>query len=294
MTTQQASAVRKSTVLGRKLGGELLKLRVAQGLTQPQAAKHLTATQTKVAKIERGAVPVRDPDLHALCDLYGLERVGPARDRLLALAKADRERRRAKGWWEEYTDLGDLLEYIQLEAGASRIRTFQNQLVPGLLQTPEYARAVVVADDVWEDPDEVDRFVSARIDRQARLTEDKPLELWAVLSEAVLRQQVGGPTVMRGQLERLVEASTMPNVKLQVWPFEAAAHASMSGPFVIVGFEEPAALDVIHVETAGSRLWLEREDDANRHRGLFDSVRRQALSPDDTRARLASFIKEYR
>lgn len=294
MASQQADAGRKSTVLGRKLGGELLRLRDAQGLTQPQAARHLTATQTKIAKMERGFSPVRDPDLHALCDLYGLDRAGPERERLLALAKTDRERRRAKGWWEEYADLGDLLEYIQLEAGASRIRTFQNQLVPGLLQTPEYARAVAVADDVWEDPDEVDQFVAARISRQARLTDDRPLELWAVLSEAVLRQQVGGPAVMRGQLEHLLEVSTMPHVKLQVWPFEAAAHAAMSGPFVIVGFEEPASLDVVYLETAGSRLWLEREEDANRHRGLFDSVRRVALSPEDTRVRLTSLLKENR
>ncbi|WP_411121557.1 helix-turn-helix domain-containing protein [Streptomyces sp. x-19] len=294
MPGQQAGTERKSTVLGRKLGGELLKLRTAKGLTQPQAAEHLTATQTKIAKIERGVVPVRDPDLHTLCDLYGVERPSPARDRLVALAKADRERRKAKGWWEEYTDLGDLLEYIQLEAGATRIRTFQNQLVPGLLQTPEYARAVTVADDVWEDPDEVDQFVAARIGRQGRLTDDNPLELWAILSEAALRQQVGGPSVMQGQLERLLDASSTPNVKLQMWPFEAAAHASMTGPFVIVGFEEPAALDVVYVETAGSRLWLESEDDANRHRGLFDSVRRKALSPEDTRARLASLFKEYR
>ncbi|MFF2805701.1 helix-turn-helix domain-containing protein [Streptomyces sp. NPDC058000] len=294
MASQQAGRERKSTVLGRKLGGELLKLRTAKGLTQPQAAAHLTATQTKVVKIERGVVPVRDPDLHALCDLYGVERPGPARDRLLALAKADRERRRAKGWWEEYTDLGDLQEYIQLEAGASRIRTFQNQLIPGLLQTPEYARAVTAADDVWEDPDEIDQFVAARISRQARLTEEVPLNFWAILSEGALRQQVGGPTVMQGQLERLLEASAMPNVKLQVWPFEATAHASMTGPFVILGFEEPASLDVVYVETAGSRLWLESEDDAHRHRGLFDSVRRKALSPEDTRARLSSLIKEHR
>ncbi|MFI1307007.1 helix-turn-helix domain-containing protein [Streptomyces sioyaensis] len=294
MARQQPDAGRKSTVLGRKLGGELLKLRDAKGLTQPQSAQYLTATQTKIAKMERGFSPVRDPDLHALCDLYGLDRAGPERERLIALAKTDRERRRAKGWWEEYTDLGDLLEYIQLEAGASRIRTFQNQLVPGLLQTPDYARAVAVADDAWEDPDEVDQFVAARISRQARLTDDGPLELWAVLSEAALRQQVGGPAVMRGQLERLLEASTMPNVKLQVWPFKAAAHAAMSGPFVIVGFEEPASLDVVYLETVGSRLWLEREEDANRHRKLFDSVRRIALSPEDTRVRLTSLLKENR
>ncbi|MGP3922342.1 helix-turn-helix domain-containing protein [Streptomyces sp. 8N616] len=294
MASRQAAAGRTSTVLGRKLGGELLKLRDASGLTQPQAADALTATQTKIVKIERGVSPVRDPDLHALCDLYAVERESPVRARLLALAKADRDRRRASGWWQEYTELGDLVEYIQLEDGASTIRTYQNQLVPGLLQTPQYARAVAVADDVWQDPDEVDQFVHVRIARQARLTDDDPLELWAVLSEAVLRQQVGGAEAMKGQLERLLDVSGMPNVKLQVLPFSAGAHASMSGPFVIVGFEEPAAVDVIYLETPGSRLWLEREEDANRHRGLFDNVRRSALSAEDSRALIQGLIKENR
>lgn len=280
-----------STVLGRKLGGELLKLRDASELTQPQAARHLTATQTKIAKIEGGFSPVRDPDLHALCDLYGVARDSEARHRLLGLAKADRDRRRASGWWKEYTGLGDLAEYIQLEDGASTLRSFQNQLVPGLLQTAAYARAVAVADDVWQDPDEIEQFVRVRLARQARLKHGS-LELWAVLSEAVLRQQVGGPETMTAQLEHLIGAVEMPNVKLQVVPFRAGAHASMSGPFVIVGFDEPASLDVIYVETPGSAFWMEREEDANRHRALFDSVRRSALSPEDSRILLSDLIKE--
>ncbi|WP_329569465.1 DUF5753 domain-containing protein [Kitasatospora sp. NBC_01266] len=283
-----------STVLGRKLGGILLELREAKGLTQPQAAAALTATQTKIVKIERGFSPVRDPDLHALCDLYGVERSDSVRQRLLALAQADRERRRASGWWREYTELGDLVEYIQLEDAASSIRTFQNQLIPGLLQTPQYARAIAVADDAWQDPDEIEHFVQARLARQARLTDSRPLELWAVLSEAALRQQVGGRDGMREQLEHLLDATAMANVKVQVLPFAAGAHASMNGPFVIVGFDEPAALDVVYLETASSTLWLERDQDAHRHRGLFDGVRRSALSPEASRVLLNDLIKEYR
>ncbi|MFE9409359.1 helix-turn-helix domain-containing protein [Streptomyces sp. NPDC006704] len=283
-----------STVLGRKLGGELLKLREAKKLTQPQAATFLTATQTKIVKIERGFSPVRDPDLHALCDLYDVGRDSPVRVRLLALAKADRERRRASGWWKEYTELGDLIEYIQLEDGASTLRTYQNQLIPGLLQTPEYARAVTVAHGAWQDPDEIEQFVQARLARQARLTDEKPIELWAILSEAALRQQVGGPATMRQQLERVLDAGEMQNVKIQVLPFKEGAHAAMSGPFVIVGFEEPAALDVVYLETVASTLWLEGEEDANRHRSLFDSVRRASLSPEDSRALVSSLIKENR
>ena len=293
MASRQAATGRMSTVLGRKLGGELLQLREGSSLTQPQAAAALTATQTKIVKIERGFSPVRDPDLHALCDLYGLPRDSSTRDRLLALAQTDRERRRASGWWKEYSELGDLIEYFQLEDGASSIRSYQNQLVPGLLQTPQYARAVTVADDAWQDPDEIEQFVEARLARQARLAGDHPLQLWAVLSEAVLRQQVGGPAVMGEQLEHILRAAEMPNVKLQVLPFNAGAHAGMSGPFVIVGFEEPASLDVVYVETAGSTLWREREDDAQRHRGLFNSVRRSALSPEDSRALVSGLIKEF-
>nr|WP_280672541.1 DUF5753 domain-containing protein [Kitasatospora sp. MAP12-44] len=272
----------------------LLELRDAKGLTQPQAAAALTATQTKIVKIERGFSPVRDPDIHALCDLYEVGRTDPLRSRLLGLAQADRERRRASGWWREYTELGDLVEYIQLEDGAASIRTYQNQLVPGLLQTPQYARAIAVADDAWQDPDEIEQFVQARLARQARLTDSRPLELWAVLSEAVLRQQVGGRDGMLEQLEHIFEATAMSNVKIQVLPFAVGAHASMNGTFVIVGFEEPASLDVVYLETASSTLWLERDQDASRHRGMFDGVRRSALSPEDSRALVSNLIKEYR
>ncbi|MGW0734290.1 helix-turn-helix domain-containing protein [Streptomyces sp. NPDC002851] len=294
MATKRTTAGRMSTVLGRKLGGELLKLREAKKLTQPRAAEALTATQTKIVKIERGVSPVRDPDLHALCDLYGIGRKNPTRERLLALAKADRERRRASGWWKEYAELGDFVEYIQLEAGASTIHTYQNQLIPGLLQTPQYARAVTVAQGVWQDPDEIEQFVQARLARQARLTDEKPLQLWAILSEAVLRQEVGGQSIMSEQRERLLEASTMKNVKLQILPYKAGAHAAMSGPFVILGFEAPAAVDVVYLETVLSSQWLEGEEDAYRHRALFDSVRRAALSPEDSRTVVSDLIKENR
>lgn len=294
MTNRRGDAGRRSTVLGRKLGGELLSLREAKKLTQPQAAAALTATQTKIVKIERGFSPVRDPDLNELCDLYGVERNGAAHERLLALAKADRERRRASGWWKEYTELGDLVEYIQLEDGAASIRTFQNQLIPGLLQTAKYARAVAAAHVSWEDPDEIDQFVGSKVARQARLTDEKPLELWAILSEAVLRQEVGGTATMQEQLDHLMEVSAMPNVRLQVLPYKAGAHAAMSGPFVIVGFEEPAALDVVYLETVAASQWLEGEADANRHRNLFDSVRRAALSPADSRTLVSGLIKENR
>ena len=268
---------RASTVLGRKLGGELLGLREAVGLTQPAAAAALSATQTKIAKIERGWVPVRDPDLLSLCSLYGVAEESRVTD-LLLLARADRERRRAKGWWHQYPELGALVEYVALEDVAVQVRTWQTAFVPGLFQTPGYARALAVGNAAWRDPDEIERFVEARLARQARLEEADPLQVWAVLSEAVLRQQVGGPAVMRAQLARLRELTAHPQVKLQVMPFLAGAHPGMTSAFNIVSFAENGAMEVVYMDTTSSSLWLESEADAARHGVLFDRIVRQALS----------------
>jgi DNA-binding XRE family transcriptional regulator len=273
----RAAGGRASTVLGRKLGGELLELREAAGLTQPAAAAALSATQTKIVKIERGWVPVRDPDLLSLCSLYGVAEESRVTD-LLLLARADRERRRAKGWWHQYPELGALVEYVALEDVAVQVRTWQIAFVPGLFQTPGYARALAVGNAAWRDPDEIERFVEARLARQARLEEANPLQVWAVLSEAVLRQRVGGPAVMRAQLARLRELTGHPQVKLQVMPFLAGAHPGMTSAFNIVSFAENGAMDVVYMDTTSSSLWLESEADAARHSVLFDRIVRQALS----------------
>jgi DNA-binding XRE family transcriptional regulator len=268
---------RASTVLGRKLGGELLELREAAGLTQPAAAAALSATQTKIVKMERGWVPVRDPDLLSLCSLYGVAEETRVAG-LLLLARADRERRRAKGWWRQYPELGALVEYVALEDVAVQVRTWQIAFVPGLFQTPDYARALAVGNAAWSDPDEIERFVEARLARQARLEEANPLQIWAVLSEAVLRQQVGGPAAMRAQLARLRELTAHPQVKLQVLPFLAGAHPGMTSAFNIVSFAENGAMDVVYMDTTASSLWLESEADAARHGVLFDRIVRQSLS----------------
>lgn len=185
-----------STVLGRRLGGELLRLREGRSLRQSHAAEALTASVAKVAKIERGLVPIRDPDIRALCHLYG-ETDEVVVGRLLALAKADRERRKASGWWNQYPALQSMAEYVALEDIATGLRTWQLAIVPGLLQTPDYARALAVGNGSWEDPDEIEPFVESRMARQIRLTGDRPLELWALVQESVLRQLVGGRAVMR-------------------------------------------------------------------------------------------------
>lgn len=280
-----------STVLGRRLGGELLRMREECGLRQTHAAEALTASPAKVAKIERGQVPLRDPDVRALCHLYG-QTDELVIDRLLALAKADRERRKAHGWWNQYPQLAAMAEYVALEDIATNVRTWQLAVVPGLLQTPDYARALAVGNGHWEDPDEIEPFVESRMARQARLRGEDPLELWAVMHEAALRQLVGGRQVMRGQLGHLLDVGRQPNVKLQVLPYLAGAHPGMNSAFTIVSFAEPGALDVVHVDTTSSTLWLESNTDADRHNVLFDRVTRLSLAQRNSISLIEGILKE--
>ncbi|MBA2945317.1 DUF5753 domain-containing protein [Streptomyces himalayensis] len=282
---------RVSTVLARKLGGELLRLRDEASLTQPQAAAALSATAAKVAKMERGWVPFRDPDIRILCELYGVTDPKVV-ERLLSLAKTDRERRKAKGWWNQYPELRSLVEYVALEEIATGVRTWQGAFIPGLLQTPDYARALAVGNADWDDPDEIERFVEAKVARQARLTDDKPISLWAVVGEGALRQLVGGREVMRVQLARLVEASRLPNVKLQVVPFLSGSHPGMTSAFSVVSFAEPGAMDVVYMDTTSSTLWLESEADAARHNATFERIARNGLALRDSVALIERIRKE--
>ncbi|MFF2504263.1 helix-turn-helix domain-containing protein [Streptomyces sp. NPDC058067] len=272
---------RVSTVLARKLGGELLRLRDEAGLTQPQAAAALSATAAKVAKMERGWVPFRDPDIRVLCDLYGVTDA-KALARLMSLAKADRDRRKAKGWWNQYPELRSLVEYVALEDIATSVRTWQGAFVPGLLQTPDYARALAVGNADWDDPDEIERFVEAKVARQVRLTDGSPLSLWAIVGEGALRQLVGGREVMRVQLAHLLESSRLPHVKLQVVPFLAGSHPGMTSAFSVVSFAEPGAMDVVYMDTTSSTLWLESEADAARHNVTFERIARNGLALRDS------------
>ncbi|KAF4409947.1 MULTISPECIES: helix-turn-helix transcriptional regulator [Streptomyces] len=280
-----------STVLGRRLGAELIKLRTAVGMTQPQAAETLTASTAKVAKMERGWVPIRDPDIRALCELYGV--TDPATvGSLLELARVDRDRRKAKGWWNQYPELPDLVQYVALEDIATSLRTWQLACVPGLLQTAGYARSLAVGNGLWEDPDAIEPFVESRMARQARLTGESPLHLWAVLHEAAIRQLVGGRRVMREQLGHLLDSAQLPNVHLQVVPHSAGAHPGMTSAFTIVSFAEPGAMDVVYMDTASSTLWLESEADATHHSGIFDRITRLSLAQRDSADLIADIRKE--
>ena len=288
------SSLKPSTVLGRQLGDELRRFREAAGVSMAGAAEILDCTKAKVSRLENGHVPVRAPDLRALLEAYRVESPD-ARDRLTALARRSNRRRR-DGWWHQYSEVlsDSYQDQIEMEAICSSVRTFQVQLIPGLLQTPEYVRALQVAGRRWQTPKEIDQVVQVRLARQKRLAGEEPLALWAVLAEGVLRQQVGGPAVMRDQLEHLVGMARHPHITVQVLPFSCGAHSGMFGPYLLLGFPQLASMDLVLTETQTGNTWLEREEDVASYRVLFDDARTTALPPTESLELIRRVAKEHR
>ncbi|MFI0975590.1 helix-turn-helix domain-containing protein [Streptomyces sp. NPDC021093] len=286
--------VKPSTVLGRQIGDELRKFRERSRLSTAEAAEFLDCTKGKISRIENGHVPVRAPDLAALLQAYGVDDPA-ARERLSALARRANRRRR-EGWWHQYgAVLGDAYrDQIEMEAICERVRTYQAQLVPGLLQTEEYGRAVTVASRTWQTPEEVEQFVQVRLTRQQRLTGESPMEFWAILAEGVLRQQVGEPAAMRAQLEHIAAMAELPNITVQVLPFSRGVHPGMFGPYLLLSFPQVASLDLVLTETPTGNIWIERETDVARYQELFDTARTTALPATESLNFIRRTAKEFR
>ncbi|MFF8908929.1 helix-turn-helix domain-containing protein [Streptomyces olivaceoviridis] len=274
---QNGPAVRR-----RKLGAELRMLRTGAGLTSGEAARLVGWHQSKVSRIETGASGVKPADLGLLLDAYQV-RDAHLRELLLMLAGSEDAGGR-HGWWHAYRGVlpPTYRDFISLESQASAMRTLETTVVPGLLQTPEYARAVTRAavKDLAED--RLDTLVEVRLARQDVLRSDPPLVLSAVLDEAVLRREVGGPEVMARQLERLMEAARLPQVRLQVLPFAAGAHVGLTGPFVIFSFPSTSDLDVVVLDQLTSSLYLERKEDLMAYSEAFNTLQFHALSPEES------------
>ncbi len=287
-------SVKPSTVLGRQLGDELKRFREAAGVSMVEAAETLDCTKGKISRLENGHVPVRTPDLNALMHRYAVEDT-ETRERLNALARRANRRRR-DGWWHQYSSvLGDAYrDQIELEAICDRVRTYEVQLVPGLLQTAEYGRAVTVASRAWQTPEEIDQFVTVRLARQQRLSDEAPLEFWAVLAEGVLRQHVGGPAVMSAQLKHMAAMAELPNVTIQILPFARGAHSGMFGPYLVLSFPQVTSLDLVLTETPTGNVWMEREPEVAYYRELFNDARTSALPPTESLALIRRIAEEYR
>ncbi|MER5178452.1 helix-turn-helix transcriptional regulator [Streptomyces sp. NPDC002896] len=274
---QYGTAVRR-----RKLGAELRALRARAGLTSGEAARLIGWHQSKVSRIETGRSSVKASDMPLLLDAYGVR--DPAlRDLLVALAGSDGEGGRTH-WWQAYRELlpPEYRDFIRLESQAVRMRTLETTVVPGLLQTPDYARAVTRAALDGLPDAQIDALVEVRLARQEVLRRDPPLQVSAVLDEAVLRRAVGGPGVMQRQLDRLVEAWQLPHVRLQVLPFSAGEHIGVTGPFVVFSFSNISDLDVVVLDHLTSSLYLEAKEDLKAYTDAFNSLQRLALSPEDS------------
>jgi transcriptional regulator with XRE-family HTH domain len=263
------------TVRRKRLGIELRRLREDAGLTCEDVGQRLDCSGTRISRIETGRINVKPGDVRELLDIYGI--TGTEADPLVQLA---REARR-KGWWHTY---GQVLPpwfeaYIGLEAEAVRQRDFQPMVIPGLFQTEDYARAVLCAAPIAGNAEAIDRQVTLRMERQAILNQASPPDLWVVLSESVLRVQVGGPDVMRSQLRHLVDLAGRSNVTLQVLPFTTAAHVHPVSPFTILEFPESADPTVVYLEHLTGSLFLEDADEVRRYRAVFDHLCAEALGP---------------
>jgi len=271
------------TVGSRRLVIELKQFREAAGLTGEQVAEQMGWSVAKVYRIEGDRVRVLARDVQRLLKLYGIS--GEQADAVMELARMAR----VKDWWHQYS--GAIPEwfqfYVGLEAVASAMQEYNAELVTGLLQTEAYARAVMTAAMRSDGEEEMERQIAVRLERQKRLTAPDAPALWAVMNEAVLHRQVGGPDAMRDQLAHIGQLAARPNVTVQVLPFTAGAHPAMLGSFTVMQFPDPADRDVVYVETGTGALYLEKPEDVRRYSLMIDYLRAQALGPAESRALIA-------
>ena len=276
------------TVRRRRLALELRRLREAARLTCEEVADHLECSASKISRVETGRVSVSPRDVRDMLELYGVP--ADQRESLVQLARDSRQ----KGWWHAYSDTmqPQMATYIGLESAASEIRIYEVSLIPGLLQTEDYARAVIRAGMVNSPAEDIERRVALLMARQPAVVRDDPPKVWAVLDEAALRRRVGGSGLMRLQLEHLLAQAALPNVAVQVIPFAGGAHPAMGRPFIILVFPERVDTDVVYLEDLTSALYLEDVAEVDRYNVFFNHLRATALSFDDSAALITSVLKE--
>jgi len=277
------------TVLRIVLGTQLRRLREAKGTTREAAGYAIRASAAKISRLELGRVSFKERDVADLLTLYGVNDP-EEQEAFLALAR----HANTPGWWHKFSDvLPSWFEmYVGLEQAASIIRTYEIQFVPGLLQTKDYAHAIVLLGHHGASADEIERRVSLRIQRQDLLIQPQAPHLWAVLDEAVLRRALGGPRVLRAQIQHLIEVAELPNITLQVMPFRVGGHAVAGGPFTILRFSEPTLPDIVYLEQLTSALYLDKRDDIDHYMEIMDHLCVEAEPPTETITFLNKLMKE--
>jgi len=277
------------TALRIALGAQLRRLREDSRVTVAEAAEAIRATHSKISRLERGRSGAKQRDVADLLTLYGMTDEAQ-REELLALAR----QANTPGWWQPYSDvLPSWFElYLGLEKAASIIRLYEMQFVHGLLQTEEYARAVILISNAHAPADEIERRVSVRMKRQQLLTQPAAPQVWAVLDEAALRRWPAGPGVVRAQLEHLLQVTELPNVTLQVVPFEVGPHAAAGGPFTILRFPEPDLPDMVYLEQLNSAVYLDHPDDVIDYVTVMDQLAVRARTGPDSKDMISALLKQ--
>jgi Domain of unknown function (DUF5753)/Helix-turn-helix domain len=267
------------TVRRMLLGAQLRRLRAEAGISREDAGEAIRASAWKIHRLENGQVGYKERDVTDLVTLYGVTDPVEIATFITMAREAN-----MPGWWNAYSDVLPqwFRAYVDLEAVAAQIRTYEGQFVPGLLQTEAYMRALMHGTLRDNRPEELERRVTLRLTRQRLLVQDDGPWLWAVVDEAALRRPVGGRKVLRVQIERLIEASRLPSVTLQVLPFSAGAHTAMVGAFSILRFADPELPDVVYLEHVTNALYLDKPDDVEEYAHIMSSVGVYGAPPEQT------------
>jgi hypothetical protein len=281
------------SVYRRQLSAQLKQLHEESGKTLAEVGAVIEVNQGSLSRImngDRGTSPVL---VKAMLDCYGV--TDPAvREDILDLVRADQAQR--KKWWRKYSAVINTTQYggyLELEQSAATLCSYEPQLIPGLLQTPEYARQVITAMRVDLDAKQVQALVDVRINRQAILAREDspPPKLWAVIDEAAFRRIESRPAVLKEQLQHLLDVEPNPNITLQLLPFDTGFHPGLYGSFMLMGFPEPNP-DVVWVENLTNSVYFEGTSDVGRYTEVFDHLRATALGPPETRSRIQNMLKE--
>lgn len=288
---ENRQAVRSPTALRMQIGARLRRLREEKGIGRAEAGEAIRGSASKISRLELGRHGFKIRDVLDLLDLYGVHD-HDRRDSLLDLVREANK----PGWWHTYSDVVPAWfeQYLGLEQSASTIRNYEVQYVPGLLQTPDYARAVIALEHHDATYEGFDRRVCLRMARQRILHRTvTPVRFWTVIDEAALRRPIGGPETMRGQIEHLITVSeTMPNVQVQVLPFAAGGHVALGGPITIVRFAEDDLHDVVYLEQLTGARYPEGQE-ADRYQEIMDLLAIRASRPSATTTFLKDLLDDF-
>ncbi|MEU6346257.1 helix-turn-helix transcriptional regulator [Streptomyces sp. NPDC046977] len=290
MASKRSPALK--SVYRRQLSAKLKELREKADLTMAEVAAAIEVNQGSLSRIEsgdRGTTPLL---VKAMLDCYGVS--DPVvREDILDLVRADQAQRQQ--WWRKYSAVINTTQYggyLALESSATSFRSYEPQLLPGLLQTSDYARQVITEMRVDLTSKQVDALVKVRMERQEKvLGQEDPPKLWAVIDEGAIRRVEGTPAVLRGQLEHLLEVEPRTNITVQLLPFAAGFHPGLYGSFMLMGFPEPNP-DVVWVENLTNSVYFEESEDVERYTEVFDHLRARALGPPETRSQINRILKE--